>query len=219
MHFASALDFLADLQENNHKEWFDANRKTYEAARDEFKVTLKHILADLARKEEEMAGLEPKDVMFRINRDIRFSKNKNPYKNNMGAFMGPGGRKTEQGGYYLHVQPNGESFVAGGIYMPPPENLKKIRQEIDYNPVELKKILEEPIFAETWGALMGETLKTAPKGYPKDHPNIELLKHKSFIVMHKLSDQEMRSDGIVEQLLGYFDVLRPMNAYFNVAVS
>ena len=176
-------------------------------------------MADFAAKEEEMAGLEPKDVMFRINRDIRFSKNKNPYKENMGAFMAPGGRKAEFGGYYVHVQPHDESFVAGGVYMPSPENLKKIRQEIDYNPQELKQLMEAPAFAGLWGGMMGEQLKTAPKGYPKDHPNIELLRHKSFVVMRKLTDAEMRSEGIVDTLLGYFDLLRPMNAYFNVAVS
>lgn len=219
MNFSATLDFLTELQQNNHKEWFDANRKTYESVRAEFKEILKQVLADLAAKEEDLMGLEPKDVMFRINRDIRFSKNKSPYKENMGAFMGKGGRKTEQAGYYLHVQPNDESFIAGGVYMPASEELKKIRQEIDYNPGELKKIVEEPVFEQTWGALVGEKLKTAPKGYPKDHPNLELLKHKSFIVMHKLTDKAMRTDGIIDSILKDFDTLRPMNTYFNVALS
>lgn len=219
MHFGNVLDFLEQLQENNHKEWFDANRAQYESVRKEFKDHLKLILGDLAQKEPEMMGLEPKHVMFRINRDIRFSKNKNPYKENMGAFMGPGGRKTEQGGYYLHIQPHDQSFIAGGIYMPPPENLKKIRQEIDYNAKELKQIMEEPTFAKVWGGMVGEKLKTAPKGYPKDHPNIELLKHKSFVVTHELTDQQMRQEGILDHIMACYDALRPMNAYFNVAIS
>lgn len=219
MDFSTTLAFLSKLQDNNHKEWFDANRKEYEAVREEFKKILKQVLADLASKEEDLLGLEPKDVMFRINRDIRFSKNKAPYKNNMGAFMGEGGRKTEKAGYYLHVQPHGESFIAGGVYMPPAENLKKIRQEIDYNPSELKQVVETAEFKHAWGAITGETLKTAPKGYPKDHPNIDLLRHKTFVVMHQFTDDEMKGDDILEKIAYNFDLLRPMNSYFNVALS
>ncbi|MFA0961447.1 DUF2461 domain-containing protein [Roseivirga sp. BDSF3-8] len=219
MNTALILDFLSELEKNNSKEWMDANREWYEEAREEFKKLVGYLLEEMASFDEGLRTVTPKESIFRINRDIRFSKDKRPYKNNFGAFMAEGGRKTPGAGYYLHMQAGNESFAGGGIYMPPSPLLAKIRQEVDYNAGELKRIVEEPEFRSTFGAIKGEKLKTAPKGYPKDHPNIDLLRLKSFVVTKGLSDEELRSQNIHEYLVGIFRTQRAFNDYLNVAIS
>ncbi|MGB3181559.1 MAG: DUF2461 domain-containing protein [Cyclobacteriaceae bacterium] len=219
MDTALILDFLSELEKNNNKEWMDENRPWYEEAREEFKKLIGFLLKEMSAFDEGLRLVTPKDSIFRINRDIRFSKDKSPYKNNFGAFMAEGGKKTEGAGYYLHLQPGNESFVGGGIYMPPSPLLGRIRQEIDYNASELKKIVEEPDFRSTFGPVKGEKLKTAPKGYPKDHPNIELLRLKSFVVTKSLSDEELKSGNIHEFIARIFEVQKPFNDYLDVAIS
>lgn len=219
MNITLILDFLTELERNNNREWMNDNRSWYEQAREEFTELVAYLLKEMANYDEGLRLVTPKDSIFRINRDIRFSKDKSPYKNNFGAFMAEGGRKTEGAGYYLHLQPGNESFCGGGIYMPPKEILSRIRQEVDYNAAELKKIVEDPEFRETFGAVKGDSLKTAPNGYPKDHPNIELLKLKSYVVLHTVSDEELKSPNIHEYLVRIFEIQRPFNDYLNVAIS
>lgn len=219
MNTSLILDFLSELDKNNNREWMTAHRDWYEEAREEFKALVAYLLKEMATFDEGLRLVTPKDSIFRINRDIRFSHDKRPYKNNFGAFMAEGGRKTHGAGYYLHLQPGNESFVGGGIYMPPSPILAKIRQEIDYNASELNKIVEEPTFRSTFGAVKGEQLKTAPKGYPKDHPNIELLRLKSFVVTKSLSDEELKSVNIHDYLVDIFRVQQPFNEYLNVGIS
>lgn len=219
MNTSLILDFLSELEKNNNKEWMDENRSWYEEARDQFKELVAYILKELASFDEGLRMVTPKDSIFRINRDIRFSKDKSPYKNNFGAFMAEGGKKTEGAGYYLHLQAGNESFVGGGIYMPPSAILGRIRQEIDYNAGELKKVVDDHQFSSTFGAVKGEKLKTAPKGYPKDHPNIEMLKLKSYVVMKSISDEELRSENIPDFIVDIFRVQKPFNDYLNVAIS
>ena len=211
-------EFLKDLAANNNRDWMHAHKKQYEAAKNEFKVFVAELIKGISAFDSGVTGLEPKDCIFRVNRDIRFSKDKSPYKTNFGASIMEGGRKSLNPTYYIHIQP-GKSFVAGGLYMPEPENLKKIRQEIDYNPEELKKIVQEERFVSAFGAMTGDRLKTTPKGYPKDHPNIELLRMKSFLVSKDLKDQDLISENAVKDVLVAYQVMYPFNRYFSVAIS
>ncbi len=212
------LNFLQDLSANNNREWMHANKKRYEGAKSDFHNIIGQLIEGIGRFEEGVQGLTPKDCAFRLNRDIRFSKDKSPYKTNFGAAIMEGGKKSPNPTYYIHIQP-GQSFIAGGIYMPEAENLKKIRQEIDYNPEELKKVVEGKNFKEIFGTMTGEQLKTAPKGYPKDHPNIELLRFKSFLVSKNLTDREVLAKDFVQSIISDFEVVHPFNQYFAVAIS
>lgn len=218
MTLKNSLAFLTALAENNTKEWMDSNREWYQAARGEFIAFVNQLIAGMQSFEPGVAGLEGKKCIFRINRDIRFSNDKRPYKTNFGAAISEGGKHSENPSYYFHLQP-GENFIGGGIYMPEAEVLKKIRQEVDYNPEELKKIAEDPVFRKRYGAIQGEKLKSAPKGYPKDHPNIEFLKLKSFTVFHSVTDADVSEEGILEATLESFRIMKPFNEYLSVAVS
>jgi uncharacterized protein (TIGR02453 family) len=212
------LAFLSDLTDHNDRDWMTANKKYYQEAKKAFEGQVNELIEGISGFDEELVSLAPKDCIFRINRDIRFSKDKSPYKTNFGAAMTPGGKKSPLPTYYIHVQP-GNSFLAGGMYMPQPAELAKIRQEIDYNAGELKKIVEDSDFQKIWGELTGEELKTVPKGYPKDHPNIDLIRKKSFIVVKNLSDEELLKDQFTQEAIRMFKILYPFNQYLSVAVS
>lgn len=218
MSLTPVLEFLAKLAANNNKEWMDANKKDYLKQKELFAGFIDQMLKALTPIDEGLTGLQPKDCIFRINRDIRFSANKAPYKNNFGAAMTPGGKKAPNALYYIHLQP-GNSFLAGGIYQPDAEHLKKIRQEIDYNAVELKKIVEQPDFKKFFGPIQGDALKTMPKGYAADHPNADLLKFKSYLAVHNFTDKEVGSEGFFNTCVEMYRVMAPFNAYLNVAIS
>lgn len=213
------LHFLSELEQNNHKEWMDTHRDWYLEAKNEFLNLVAYLLGEMSVIDEGLMGLQPKNCIFRINRDIRFSKDKSPYKNNFGVYMAEGGKKSPNAGYYLHIQPGDESFIGGGMYHPDSDILSKIRQEIDYNAAELKQITEEKDFKNYFGAIQGEKLKRAPKGYEPNHPNIELLKLKDFVVMHKLSDKELEDSSFKEKAIDMFKAMEPFVHYLNVAIS
>ncbi len=215
---AQILEFLSKLKQHNEREWMEEHRKEYHAARDLFLEMIAEQIQAIAQWEKGVASLSPKDCVFRINRDIRFSKDKRPYKENFGAFIAKGGRHTPSAGYYLHLEP-GNTFVGGGIYMPPNDLLKKIRQEIDYNAAQLHAILNEPIFVKTFGEIQGERLKSAPKGYPKDHPEIHLLQLKSFVVTQSFADDVVASPEFQASVTQAFKVLQPFNAFLEMAVA
>ncbi|WP_339717590.1 DUF2461 domain-containing protein [Cyclobacterium amurskyense] len=212
------LDFLKELASNNSKEWMDENRNWYLQEKAAFLEKVAEILAQLSIDEPGFSDLRPKDCVFRQNRDIRFSANKAPYKSNMAAYFSVGGKKSEGPGYYLHVQPGG-SFVGGGIWMPQAPILKKIRQEIDYSGKELRNLLMSPEIKNTFGEMQGEKLKTSPKGFEKDHPFIEFLRYKSFILSHPIPDEEIHSGAYVATTLEAFSKMRPFQAFLNQAVS
>ena len=215
----STLSFLKDLKKHNNRDWFEANRERYDAAKSDVAQAVNVFIAGLTKKEAGIAGLTAKECVFRIFRDVRFSKNKNPYKTNMGAYISPGGKKSNLAGYYLHIEP-GESFLAGGMWMPEGEALRKIRQEIDYNGNDLKKILNGKKFKDTFGGLdPAYKLKTTPKNYPKDHPEIELLKHTSFICWASFDDKTVLSKDFVKTAVKTAELLVPFNRFLNVAVS
>lgn len=219
MNTSLILEFLTGLSSHNSKEWMEANKEEYNQAKATFIELVSTLLENLKQFDPGVAALTAKDCIFRINRDVRFSKNKAPYKNNFGASISEGGKKSENAGYYLHIQPGNESFIAGGLYMPASEHLKKIRQEIDYNAPELLKIVSEKDFKKTFGTVQGDKLARAPKGYFPDHPNIEFLKLKSYIVLQKLSDEEIRSNDLVASLSDKCRTMKPFLDFLNVATS
>ena len=210
----ATLKFLKQLAKNNNKEWFDANRKTYDTIKVDFTAVVKNILDKSVTFDKELAGIDAKKCLFRINKDIRFSKDKSPYKLNMGASMNPNGKKEMGAGYYLHVEP-GKSFLAGGCYMPQPEALAAIRQEIDYNAANFKKILNAKDFKTYFKELSdeGDKLKTAPKGYPKDHPDLSLLQHKHFIVVHHITDEQLSEKNFPGYAAKVFKAMHPLNLF------
>ncbi|WP_186757605.1 DUF2461 domain-containing protein [Echinicola salinicaeni] len=212
------LKFLEQLAANNSKEWMDTNRNWYLEVKEGFLGTVREILTELSKEDPRFAILKPKECIFRQNRDIRFSANKNPYKNNMGAYFSPGGKKSPMPGYYLHVQP-GECFLGGGIWMPASDVLKKIRQEIDYSGAELKEIIEEKSFKDTFGEIRGEKLKTSPRDYPSDHPFIDFLRMKSFVVSKPLTDKEALSDDLVNVCCDNYKKMKGFNEFLSRAVD
>lgn len=217
----ATIQFLKDLKLNNHKDWFEANRKVYEAAKADYLQLVSHVLKDLVANDETLALLQPKDCTFRINRDVRFSKNKAPYKTNMGAGFSKGGKKMMLAGYYFHLEP-GASFIAGGVWMPMAPELKKVRQEIDYCLDEFKEIVTNKAFVKTFGGLeQGDDvlLKRAPKGYEEDNPAIEYLKLKSFIASAPISDAVLTSPKLVPTIVDACAQLQPLVHFINRGIE
>jgi len=212
----ATLQFLADLKDNNNREWFEVNRKRYETAKKDVEHLTQALLLEVAKYQEGVADLPPKKCIFRIHRDVRFSKNKAPYKTNMGLHIVKDGKKSGNAGFYLHIEPN-NCFLGGGMYMPPSPTLKKIRQEIDYNTAEFRAILAEKNFCENYGKLGGSQLKTAPKGYPRDHPAIDLLRHKDFVAMKSIDDDTLLAEDFVTWAAEAFKAMKPLNDFLNRA--
>lgn len=215
------LKFLSGLKKNNNKAWFDAHRPQYEAAKIDFQNFIQLVIDDFGRKDPTIANNIARNCVFRINRDIRFSKDKTPYKTNLGASITKGGRKSPLAGYYFQCEP-GNSFVAGGLWMPENENLKKVRQEIDYNWDEFQAILKEKKFKSTYKDLYkGKdiSLSTMPKGYEKDHPAIEYLKLKSFIAETHFKDEELTKSSLHKKTVAAFEALQPLVNFINRALD
>jgi len=212
------LKFLSSLAENNHKDWMDANRDWYQSNRKEFLEDVAVMLKNLSELEPALSAFKPKDCVFRQNRDIRFSANKDPYKTNFAAYFSPKGKKSEGPGWYLHIQP-GNSFFAGGIWMPMAETLKKIRKEIDYSGAELAEILSKPEFVKLFPTIEGEKLKTSPRDYDADHPYIEFLRMKSFIVSSPIADKDVNSGNFLNLAFRGFSVMKPFLDFLDKAVE
>jgi uncharacterized protein (TIGR02453 family) len=210
----STLSFITKLGKNNNKAWFDEHRKDYEAAKKDFEDLVAGLHAELSKTEPGMPEQKSKDAIFRIFRDVRFAKDKTPYKDHFGAYMSRAGRKAPDAGYYLHIQP-GKSFVAGGLWMPEGPLLKATRQEIDYNLKEFEGILKQPTFKKHFKKLEGEQLKTIPQGYTADNPAIEYLKMKSFIVTTPLEDKDITSKAFAQKVLKLFAVMKPLVDFLN----
>ncbi len=208
------LDFLAKLRDNNNKPWFQAHHAEYEAARLAFEGFVDDFIQEF-RAHEDFENLKAKDCVFRIYRDVRFSKDKSPYKPNMGASIALGGKHSVRAPYYIHVEPAGHSFLAGGAYMPTPDQLAAIRRAIDRDPAKLKAVLTGKPFKKYFGALDGEQLKTPPRGYAADHPDIELLKYKQFITLHHLTDKEVLSPQLMKHTVDVFAALKPLLDWLN----
>ena len=217
---SSTLKFLKGVKKNNNKPWFEKNKNSYLAAKDDIEQLTGHLLNGLGKTDKSIADLKAKDCQFRIYRDVRFSKDKTPYKTNMGAWMNKGGKKINSAGYYFHCEP-GHSFIAGGFYLPMPPELNKIRQEIDYNFDEWKKIINNKNFNKYFvkGVEGIESLSRPPKGYDDTNPAIEFLKMKSFIVTHQLTDTDIQSKTLVKEVLKTYEAMKPFIDFLNHAVA
>jgi uncharacterized protein (TIGR02453 family) len=212
----STIDFLGKLKKNNDREWFNKNRNLYEEAKANFESFIQGFLNYVTAFDPILKGLEPSSCIFRINRDIRFSADKSPYKAHMGAFITRGGRKNGDkfAGYYIHIEP-GASMIAGGAYVPPSPWLAAIRDKIDQEPGTLLKILKNKDFISCFGQLEGEKLKKTPRGYPADHPQAELLKMKSYLVVNSVSDNDVVSPGFLNHAVRVAKTMKPLNDYMN----
>ncbi|MFY7965099.1 MAG: DUF2461 domain-containing protein [Chitinophagaceae bacterium] len=218
---SSTIKFIKDLKKNNTKEWFDANRKMYEAAKQDFLSLTETILKGIAAKDETLSQLEPKKCVFRINRDVRFSKDKSPYKTNMGMSISKGGKSAMSAGYYFHLEP-GACFIGGGIYMPMPDEVKKIRQEIDYNWDEFKKIITNKKFVETFGDISKGaefSLSRPPKGYDENNPAIDYLKLKSWTISTTIKDEELTDKNIAKKIVTTFETIKPLIDFLNRGID
>ncbi len=201
------LNFLKELAENNNRDWFTENRKRYEASKKELEKFVAEVLKGVGEFDP-LPGTEVKDCIFRINRDIRFSKDKSPYKQWFSVAIGPGGRHSGRIDYYLQIQP-GESFLGAGMWAPTPKHLAKFRQEIDFNPQELKRIIESSEFRNYFPEIWGESLQRPPKGYTEDHPDLELLKRKQLFFMHKYSDIDVTSPHFAAEVVKGCRLIKP----------
>lgn len=218
----NSIRFLQELAVNNNKVWLDGKTKEYESARANFLHTVATLINATAKFDAAIGQLEPGKCVFRLNRDIRFSKDKTPYKTNFGASLKMGGKKSLFAGYYLHIEPGNNSFAGGGIWHPEPDTIKKIRQEIDYNSDEFFAIIRHKNFRKQYGDLQVDdetSLKREPKEYGKDHPAIKYLKLKSWIAGRKFSDEEITAAGFVDTVSDSFRALQPLVQFLNVAVS
>lgn len=219
MDFKQILKFLQTLSKHNDRVWFEKNKDTYLQAKENFELFVEKFLVELSKFNPSLAGLNPRKLPFRIYRDVRFSKDKSPYKTNMGAGFSPNGKLVQEPGYYLHIEP-GRSFLAGGIYMPDPSNLSKIRQEIDYNGEKLEKILKDKKFMKWYKDFSDfDKLKTVPKGYAKDHPRLDWLQHKTFIVSHAFTDKEVQDKNFLKTLTEASKAMKPFVEYLKEAIA
>jgi uncharacterized protein (TIGR02453 family) len=215
----STLVFLKELAVNNNREWFEANRKRYADAKENVIETIATIISGASRYDAALKTMNPRDTLFRINRDVRFSKNKDPYKTNFAAVISQGGRKSPEAGFYLHLEPGGHSIAGGGVWMPEPARLAAIRQEIDYNLAEWEAILTNKAFVNMYGALSDETIKTKPKGYDAHNPALPYLRQKSFVAFHPFTDKEVLSPDFTNACVAAFATIQPLNAFLNRAQS
>lgn len=216
MDFGKLLNFLIRLGENNTKEWFAEHKDEYQVLHTNFKHFSDFLINEIQQFDKSVTGIQGKDTVFRIYRDVRFSKDKSPYKDNFGSFIVPGGKKSGKAGYYLHIQP-GSCFIAGGIYMPPGDILSKVRTQIYAHIDEFKELIHQPDFIHTFGAIEGEKLKKAPKGFSEDFSDIDLLKFKSYTVMHRVTDQQLQSDDLFQKVVAVYRTMAPFNKFLNDA--
>lgn len=206
----STFKFLKDLQKNNNREWFEKNKETrYKPAHEDMIHFMDSLLAEM-KKVDNIETTSGKKSLYRIYRDVRFAKDKSPYKPFFGGRIK---RATTwlRGGHYIHIEP-GNSFIAGGFFNPNPEDLKLIRDEIAHDSKPLREILENPDFKATWGSFEGEAVKTSPRGYDPDHPDIDLIRFKQFHLSSHFTDEEVLSEDFIFEVVKSFLVIRP---YFN----
>lgn len=220
MKFDVTLDFLKKLNRNNNREWFDKNKGKFLAIKEDFEDFVSDLLHEMITFDASLAGQDPKKLIFRIYRDVRFSKDKRPYKNHMSAAFSPVGKGMGKPGYYFQLEPGNKSFAGIGLFQPVPEYLAKIRQEIDYNGDRLETIFKEKKFKGNFKKFWdGDALKTAPKGYPKDHTHADWIRLKSFIVLHEFKDTEVANKNFLKKLSEVMRSAKPLNDFLADAIA
>jgi uncharacterized protein (TIGR02453 family) len=218
MFQTATINFLTGLAKNNNKIWLYENRNRYLAAKNDFENFVSSLIKKIAAFDNDIKELQAKDCTFRLNRDIRFSKDKTPYKVNMGASLNKGGKKSIYAGYYFHLEPGNKSFAGGGLWMPMPPELKKVRQEIDYNFDEFQGILNNKKFVEHFTELEATKdikLTNVPREYEKTNPAAEYLKLKSFIATKPIRDAELTHSLLLSHTVKAFQALAPLVRFLN----
>ncbi|MFV8353535.1 DUF2461 domain-containing protein [Flavobacterium sp. XS2P14] len=215
------LQFLDDLKANNNRDWFLDNKKRYEAFKKDYQLLVADLLDAMKPLDPSLEMLEVKNCTFRINRDIRFSKDKTPYKSHLGIWLSSGAKGLNRSGYYIHLE-NGSSFIAGGLYCPEANDLKKMRKEIAYFHEDLEAILNEKEFKKEFNDFDRDeknTLKNPPRGYEKEHPAIDLLKLKSFESSQKINFSSAGTKDFVTTVCKKLILLKPLNDFINRALT
>lgn len=210
--------FLIDLKFNNNRAWFQENKASYENSKLIFENLVNEVLEKLKKIDTSIDVNLGKECMYRIYRDARFTKNKEPYKNNFGALISKGGRKSIYAGYYMHFEPD-NSFIGGGIYKPDALILKAIRTKIMENTDIYKDIINDPMFKKYFTEIKGDKLKMAPKGFPKDFKDIDLLKNKDFIASTKIDNEFWLDENVADNIVNLFKLLHKLNSFFNTSIS
>ena len=216
---ASTLSFLEELSLNNNKERFHEHRPKYDHAKQEFLAFVEQAAEKLNAIDPRIDAIDPKKAMFRINRDIRFSKDKSPYKNNFGANIAPGWRKSPFAAYYIHLCPWNNSFIGWWVYRPESIVVTSIRNHIWKHPKKFQKILSQPSFIETFERPLWQTLKRPPRGFDKDHVAIDYIKMKDWYVLHWLKDSEVIHTNFLERIIHMFEIVYEYNAFLNEAID
>lgn len=218
---AETLQFLEDLKTNNNRDWFLENKKRYDLLKKDYQQLVSDFLNEMKPLDSALENLEVKNCTFRINRDIRFSKDKTPYKTHLSIWMSTGPKGLNRPGYYIHIEKN-ECFVGGGLYSPEAPDLKKIRKEIAFFHEDLETFLNEKQFKKEFNGFNkseGNSLKNAPKDFEKDHPAIEFLKLKSFAAIQKFDISEVVKKDFVAKMTQKLIILKPLNEFINRALT
>ena len=202
------LDFLDGLSQNNYKAWFEEHRPDYQAARATFERFINELI-DEFRVADQLEDLSARECIPRIYRDIRFSKDKTPYKTNLGAMIAPGGWGGDRLGYYVSVEPHDRSMAVGGLYAPTPEQLERFRKAIAWNATAFKRVTQHKDFVAAFGEVQGGRLKTAPKGYEREHAEIGLLQLKQITAYHHFTDEEVLRGDFKEKVVSTCRAMRP----------
>ena len=205
--------FFKKLEKNNDRDWFNTHKPEFKAIEAKMKIAYNH-LGELMSAHDQIEKIK----IFRIYRDVRFSKNKLPYKTHFGGSFAR--KKPElRGGYYLHIQPNNESFIATGFWDPNKEDLLRIRKEFEMDDSEIRTILNDKTFKATWGNFVGDELKTAPKGFDKEHAAIDLIRKKQFIFTKKYTDKDVLAEGFLNDVDDAFKKIRPYFDYMSEVLT
>ncbi len=218
---ASTLEFLTDLKANNNRDWFLENSKRYQSFKKDYYDLIAIILEKLKQSDPTLSMVEVKNCAFRINRDVRFSKDKSPYKTHIAIGISADGKKNTKSSYYIHIEQDA-CFVGGGIYCPMPDQLVKIRKEISFFHEDLNSIINEKKFKSSFSNLSKEEgmyLKNPPKGYDKEHPAIEFLKLKSFTAGTTFDFKDSLKPDFVEKMVHQLQILKPFNDFLNRAIE
>lgn len=214
MSLKKTLEFITKLNKNNNREWFNENKPSFKDAQNEFLDYISLMIDEISIFDKSVEYVEAKDCIFRIYRDVRFSKDKTPYKKHFAAYIALGGRKSPYAGYYIHIEPN-NSFLCGGVYKPNSKDLKLIRYGILEYVEKYKSLLQNKDFCKYFDGVQGEVLKSAPRGFAKDLPNLELIKNKDYVIIHRVSDEFWIDKDVKNNILKVFNTQKEFNFFMN----
>lgn len=216
----ATITFLRQLKRHNDKAWFDTRKEQYLAAKADFDELTAAVISGLGTSDPDLSGLRVKDCVFRIYKDVRFSRDKTPYKTHFAAAFNKGGKKVHFPGYYFHAEPGGLTYCGGGIWRPGADELRKIRQEIDYNYDEFVSIVSNPKFLRLFGALEDEdSLVRPPQGYGEDNPAIVYLKMRNYIAGAGFTDEALTSKGLLKKIDTAFQTMKPLIDFLGRALE